>query len=284
MTSPTPDVLPPETEQPQNAAPVAPRDALTEFGKIDIGLERATEIANQLSAVIKQNGLAAQIKGGKKHLLVEAWQTCGMMVGVSAKTEWTREVRDPVGGTLDGYDARVQVIRMATGQVIGAAESSCHFDEQLKKRDGTIVDRWLEHGRPNRHACKSMAQTRATSKALAQVLRWIPVLAGYSGTPYEEMTDESRGHRDEDPPTREDERRDPAPSTTGTVTRTHIYRANFIRSEEVHGKSEDSKIKFAPLNWAVAKMEYEKFDQVPDSALEELASLIPEYTPDDVPF
>jgi hypothetical protein len=39
----------------------------------------------------------------------------------------------------------------------------------------------------DRHAVLSMAQTRATSKALGQILRWLPVLAGFSGTPAEEM-------------------------------------------------------------------------------------------------
>src|SRR3990167_4301795 len=33
-----------------------------------------------------------------------------------------------------------------------------------------------------------MAQTRAGSKALSNVLRWVVVLAGYKGTPAEEMT------------------------------------------------------------------------------------------------
>ena len=58
--------------------------------------------------------------------------------------------------------------------MIGAAESGCYRDE----------NRWRN---AERHALKSMAQTRATSKALGQVLRWIPELAGYSGTPAEEM-------------------------------------------------------------------------------------------------
>ncbi len=165
----------------------APPDALTDFGKIDIGIERATEIANKLKGVIVERQLAVTM-GRKEHLLIEAWVTCGMMVGISPKTEWTQEVRNPTTGELEGYKARVQALRMATGAVIGAAESSCHFDERVKKR-GTdeLIERWMEHGRPNRHACLSMAQTRSTSKALAQALRWIPVLAGYSGTPYEEM-------------------------------------------------------------------------------------------------
>src|SRR5262249_18897895 len=37
------------------------------------------------------------------------------------------------------------------------------------------------------HALRSMAQTRATSKALGQALRFIVALSGYEGTPAEEM-------------------------------------------------------------------------------------------------
>ncbi len=177
------------------ARQAAPPDALTDFGKVDVGLELATEIANKLRAVIVEKELSVSMGGTKEHLTVEAWVTCGMMVGVSPKTEWTQEVRNPTTGELEGYKARVQAIRMATGAVIGAAESSCHFDEQNKRRDtGELYERWLEHGRPNRHAAMSMAQTRATSKALAQALRWIPVLAGYSGTPFEEMPSGGAGN------------------------------------------------------------------------------------------
>jgi hypothetical protein len=39
------------------------------------------------------------------------------------------------------------------------------------------------------YAIRSMAQTRATSKALGSVLRFIVTLAGYDGTPAEEMHD-----------------------------------------------------------------------------------------------
>ncbi|KKL57410.1 hypothetical protein LCGC14_2235680 [marine sediment metagenome] len=154
------EVLPAETQAERQviARGAAPPDALTEFGKLDIGIKHATEIANQLKGVITERGLAVAM-GRSEYLVVEAWVTCGMMVGVSPKTEWTQEVRHPSTGDLEGYKARVQAIRMANGTVIGAAESSCHFDEQNKRRDsGELYERWMEHGRPNRHAAMSMAQ------------------------------------------------------------------------------------------------------------------------------
>jgi hypothetical protein len=152
------------------------RDALTMFGDATLGIDRARAVANMLKGIVTEKKLAVRIGQGE-HLRVEAWCACASMVGVAPVTEWTHEVRHPQSGDLEGYEARVQVVQIATGQVVGAAEAGCFFDETINGRA-----RWGE-----RHAVKSMAQTRATSKAIGQVLRWIPVLAGFSGTPYEEM-------------------------------------------------------------------------------------------------
>lgn len=171
----------------------APRDALTMFGDETTGIERARKVANMLRGIVDEKRLAVRLGGGE-HLRVEAWCACASMVGVAPMTEWTHEVRHPQSGELEGYEARVQVIQIATGQVIGAAEAGCFFDEMIEKRDGTKYKRWTE-----RHAAKSMAQTRATSKAIGQVLRWIPVLAGFSGTPYEEMPPDGYPEREAAP-------------------------------------------------------------------------------------
>lgn len=128
-------------------------------------IERATEAANALRDVIRKQGLAVRIKG-KWHVLVEGWQTCGAMLGVTSVCEWTRPVDD-------GWEARV-VAQTLDGRVIGAAEAQCLSTEPKPwdKAEG--------------HAIRSMAQTRATSKALASALRFIVTLAGYEGTPAEE--------------------------------------------------------------------------------------------------
>ena len=151
-------------------------DALTEFGSQEFGLARAKAIADTLASIIKEKGLAVRIGQGE-HLRVEAWCAAASMVGVAPKTEWTKDIRHPTTGELEGYVARVQVVQIATEHVIGAAEAGCFFDEKMRGQP-----RWTD-----RHAVLSMAQTRATSKSLGQILRWLPVLAGYSGTPAEEM-------------------------------------------------------------------------------------------------
>ena len=174
----------PDAPEPSALVPAA-TDALTQFGQEELGLDRAMQVANQLDAIIKEKALSVRIGQGD-HLRVEAWCACAAMVGVSPRTVWTKRVPD--SGPLEGYIARVEVVQIATGQIIGAAEAGCFMDEKQGSRQ-----RWTDQ-----HAVMSMAQTRATSKAIGQVLRWIPVLAGYSGTPAEEMPREPQGEMPSD--------------------------------------------------------------------------------------
>lgn len=164
-------------------------DALATFGDATLGIERARGVANMLAAIIEEKGLSTRI-GRNDHIHVEAWCAAASMCGMSPLTEWSREVRNPETGALEGYEARVIVKRIATGEVVGAAEAGCYYDE----------DQWRNR---DRHALKSMAQTRATSKSIGQVLRWIAVLAGFSGTPYEEMPRDGGGNGNQAPPRRQ---------------------------------------------------------------------------------
>lgn len=136
-------------------------------------LERAMSTANALMPVVREKGLIANIQG-KDHLTVEAWQTLGAMLGVTPVCLWTRKLDN-------GWEARVEA-RTLEGRVIGAAEAECL----------TAETRWAK---ADDFAIRSMAQTRATSKALASVLRFVATLGGAAGTPAEEMhgvTQESR--------------------------------------------------------------------------------------------
>lgn len=126
---------------------------------------QATQIANALSPVITDKHLYANIQG-KKHVLYEGWATLGALVGVFPVTVWTRE-------TDSGYEARVEA-RTLAGAVVGAAEAECSRDE----------GRWKT---APAYALRSMAQTRAGSKALRMPLGFIMQLAGFEGTPAEEM-------------------------------------------------------------------------------------------------
>jgi hypothetical protein len=130
-------------------------------------LRRATDTANALKPVLDGQGMVQQIQG-KGHVRVEGWTTLGAMLGVTPVCVWTRKLTNP-----EGWEARVEA-RTLDGRVIGAAEAQCLKEE----------GRWKSS---EDYARRSMAQTRATSKALGSVLRFVVTLAGYSGTPAEEM-------------------------------------------------------------------------------------------------
>ena len=141
-------------------------------------VERATEMADQLRKVIDQQHLYANIQG-KKHVTVEGWTTLGAMVGVFPVVAWSHPILDGTSAQPVGWEARVEV-RTVQGQVIGAAEAQCTRTENAwKNRDD--------------YALRSMAQTRATSKAMRLPLAWIMSLAGFEATPAEEMPHEPGG-------------------------------------------------------------------------------------------
>ncbi len=149
--------------------------SLTLFGTSDPSavVERAAKVATALQDIIDKKQLFKSI-GGKKHVLVEGWTCLGSMLGVFPRTAWTKPLEN-------GWEARVEVVNLQ-GAVISAAEASCTRDEA----------NW---GKRDDYALRSMAQTRATSKALRMPLGFIAVLAGYSGTPAEEMPHEALGAR-----------------------------------------------------------------------------------------
>jgi hypothetical protein len=107
--------------------------------------------------------------GGSEYLLAPAWAVLAGMTGLAPYTAWVRELE---GG--NGFLARVEVRRIADGTVISAAEQLCTRSES----------KWA---RAEDHALLGMAQTRASSRALRGPLAQIVELAGYQGTPFEEM-------------------------------------------------------------------------------------------------
>jgi len=147
---------------------LAHSSAVSLFGTNDPGevLKRATATAKPLADVIKRQKLHKRI-GDKEHVLVEGWTLLGSMLGVFPVCVWTKPLEN---GT--GWEARVEA-RTRDGQLIGAAEAMCTRAESTWK------------GR-DEYAIRSMAQTRATSKALRQPLGFVIQLAGFEPMPAEE--------------------------------------------------------------------------------------------------
>lgn len=169
-------------EQPREVAV----DSANLWGSSDpsVVVERATAVSKALMNVVRSQKLSVQIWANGKaneYLLIEAWTMLGSMVGIFPRVVWTKPLEQE--GKRLGWEARVEVVTR-DGAIVGAAESMCSRDESTKKRDGAVIHRWAD---ADEHAVRSMAQTRATSKALATCLRFVAVLAGFAGTPAEEM-------------------------------------------------------------------------------------------------
>lgn len=164
MTEKTTALTIPEEQPPENVG-------LSLFGSADPAeiILRASKCSAVLMDVVRSRGLIANIRN-KEHLLLGAWQTLGAMCNVFGVIEWTR----PVEG---GWEARAVVQK--NGVTIGAAEAMCLRAESRWK---TADD----------FAIRSMAQTRALSKALRGPLGFIVEMAGFQGTPAEEMPDTPR--------------------------------------------------------------------------------------------
>lgn len=131
-------------------------------------IAKAVEVADALMEVVRKKGWAKKIQG-REFLELPAWQTIGAMLSVTPFCEWSR----PIEG---GWEARV-VVRKSDGAEIAAAEAQCTRSERTwSSRDD--------------YAIRSMAQTRATSKALRSALGFIAAIAGFEDTPAAEMPDE----------------------------------------------------------------------------------------------
>lgn len=151
-----PDVQLPAVREPMNLfATTSPETFLT----------RAAETASVLAKAVNDRGLFTTIRG-RKHVHVGGWTLLGSLLGVYPITVWTRKLDD-------GWEARVEA-RTRAGELVGAAESMCTTKET----------KWRN---ADEYALRSMAATRATSKALRLPLGFIFELEGFDATPFEEI-------------------------------------------------------------------------------------------------
>jgi hypothetical protein len=131
---------------------------------------RAAVVATALADLVRKQNLIVRI-GQSDHVRVEGWTLLGSMLGVFPVVGWTRPVM--VDEQPAGWEARVEA-RTRAGEIVGAAEAECLRSERTWK------------GRDD-YALRSMAQTRAVSKALRLPLGFVMQLAGFNPTPAEEM-------------------------------------------------------------------------------------------------
>jgi hypothetical protein len=172
-------------EQPMELAPIEPDEIILFTGNPAERMRQMQETAAILAEPVRARHVVKI--GSTEHVRVEGWTMLGALLGVHPYLVWSRVVLDPENQTL-GWEARVEA-RTITGQTVGSAEAECLYTEK----------NWSDR---DDYALRSMAQTRATSKALRQPLGFVITLAGFDPTPAEEMPASSFK-----PPTLEESRR-----------------------------------------------------------------------------
>lgn len=166
----------------------------------ELVLEEAKRAAKALQDVISKKARPVRFNG-EQYLEFEDWQTVGRFYGITAKVVRTAPVDF---GDVRGFEASAVAINTNTGDEISAADSMCLNDEPNWKSKPLFQ-------------LRSMAQTRACSKCLRNVLAWVVVLAGYRPTPEEEMDGvfqqrtPPQGKPTVTPPQRKSQLQDPQP-------------------------------------------------------------------------
>ena len=130
-------------------------------------ITQATKMATVLKDIVVKQKLATNI-AGREYVRYEGWATLGSMLGFLPRERYVKELED------GSYEAMVELYNIKTGAIVGQASAICGMDEA----------RWRK---AERYARRSMAVTRATGKAYRLGFAWIMALAGYAGTPQEEM-------------------------------------------------------------------------------------------------
>lgn len=120
--------------------------------------------------VVKQK-LYSNIKG-KNYAHVEGWQFAGGLMGLYPRV---LQVENLSTDKEIKWKADVEIVRLKDDKVVGRGFALCSNQEQIKKTY-------------DEYAIMSMAQTRAIGKAYRNMVGWVMKLAGYEGTPSEEMS------------------------------------------------------------------------------------------------
>jgi hypothetical protein len=159
-------------EEKKAIAPISTEQNVILQGDPEKQLEYAMKASQALIAVLQQKPKKVVING-EQYLEFEDWQTLGRFYGASVGIDWTKPIEKE--GFIDktfGYEARAVVY--LKGEIVSSAEAMCvRTEKNWTNRDD--------------FALRSMAQTRASAKALRNFLAWVAVLGGFKPTPVEEM-------------------------------------------------------------------------------------------------
>jgi hypothetical protein len=157
-------------------------------------LADAAVLAEQVARIVRDNGLSMRFGNNpREYVFVEGWLTISRANNEQPHATVKEVVRDPETG-----DELIHARAWLTdghGTIVSRADGYC----------GTGESRWRD--KPF-YARASMAQTRALAKAMRLRHAWVMVMAGYSPTPAEEMSEDlvdSRSSSSAPAPTRPQE-------------------------------------------------------------------------------
>jgi len=204
---------------------VPKQDAMTHVSDEDVSL---LSLADNPSTVLNQAKLAAQtimqvisakkkqvVFNGEKYFENDDWVLVGKMYGIVPRVASEPEYVE--FGEVKGFKAVTEAVLVATDQVIGRAYAMCLNDEENwgdrpkyewkdvldaegKKIWEERIIRGVKKNLPKSEKIQvgivkvplfqlmSMAQTRASSKVLSMLLKFVPVLAGFKPVPAEEIS------------------------------------------------------------------------------------------------
>jgi hypothetical protein len=170
---------------------------IIEFGSFrhpETVMREAELVAKTFKARADQLQLYKKI-GPSKHLLIEGWQTLAAMYRVTAGLVEDRYIEF---GDAHGFEAMAEAIFVPTQQRISTAKAMCLSDEEnwgmRPKYEWKNNERVHVGFTPTPlQQLRSMAQTRANSKVLSNLLKWVARMAGFAATPAEEIPDGDGG-------------------------------------------------------------------------------------------
>lgn len=142
------------------------------------GFNQESTAGLQLLKKILDNKSKKVVINGKRHIEFGDWVALGNAYGIDVDTT---DVEPVEVFEVKGFKCKAKVVRIDDGTIIGGATAYCLENERnWKGKDYFQI--------------ASMAQTRAGSKALANVLRFVvEVDKALSGTPAEEMENSNGG-------------------------------------------------------------------------------------------
>ena len=123
-------------------------------------------MSRTLKRYVVENNLFVPISG-KNYVMVEGWQFAGGLIGLFPIIESVEKISD------NEWMAKANIVNKQE-KIVGTGFAMCSKKEYKKKSF-------------DEYAILSMAQTRAIGKAYRNLIGWMMKLAGYEGTPAEEM-------------------------------------------------------------------------------------------------